>query len=225
MPICSHCGFEAEGADDARTALPDWEDPGVPFPRNLLGSWTRSLVDPVGFFRSVPFEAPVMRALLYLLIVTVASAAFSLWWSAVGADTGIPLEVFGYYEEALGDGMTAVVSFWVTPFAALALLAVWTLVLQFFALLLAPERRGPGATARVLCYAAGPTVFTLLPFLGPLIGTVWGLLLQVVGIREAHRTTTGRAVAIVFLPAVLFAAALLFMVLAMFLAVGYSGVA
>ena len=88
----------------------------------------------------------------------------------------------------------------ITPFAALFGLALWTLVLHLFALFLAPERRGLNSTARVLCYAAGPAVFSVVPLLGPFVAAIWGFVLQVFGLREAHRTTTSRAVAIVLLP-------------------------
>jgi hypothetical protein len=60
------------------------------------------------------------------------------------------------------------------------------------------------ATFRVLCYAAGSTaVLQLLPVCGALIGSVWALVAQVIGLAEVHGIGKGRAVAAVLLPMVL----------------------
>jgi len=241
MPVCSHCGFEVGDVpacplcgspilpppppeprqkEDGRTLLPEWEDPVVSFPRTLTGTWIRSLMDPGGFYAGVPFEAPVMRPLLYFLIVTIVSAALSLFLSALGVSSDFLYESLGY--EPMMEGGSTVINFWLTPFVSLGVLIAWTLILHLFALILAPQRRGPGATARVLCYSVGPSIFTVVPIVGTLVGAVWGLVMQVVGIRAAHRTTTGRAVLIVILPTVLLGLTLFFLMLA---ALGLSSLA
>lgn len=179
--------------------LPEWEDPGVSFPESFVRTWTESLLNPARFFPRVPWEGPLARPLLYFLLVSVAGAFFTLWWSALGLAGTLPFAL-PVADLDVGRGALALVEFFLTPFAALLGLVLWTLILHLFALFLAPERRGLRATARVLCYASGPAVFTLVPFLGPLVGFFWGLVLQVLGLRAAHRTTTGRAVAIVLLP-------------------------
>lgn len=207
MPICPRCGFETAGGSSAcplcGSALgapaqreggrAAWEDEAVPFPRNLLETWRESLFGPGAFFGRVAYEGSLARPLLYYLVISVASAFFTLWWEAVGWVPGRAL---------LGDrsGAEALVNFFLSPFAALFGLAGWTLVLHLFVLLLAPSRRGLGATARVVCYSSGPMVLTAVPFLGAVVGGVWTLVLQVVGVRVAHRTTAGRAAAAVLLP-------------------------
>lgn len=209
MPICPGCGFEATAgstacplcghdltppASETEDRLPAWEDAAVPFPRNLLETWRESLFEPGRFFGGVAYEGSLARPLLYYLVIAVAGAFFTLWWQAVG---WMPARAL------LGgdtSGPEALVSFFLSPFAALFGLAVWTLVLHLFVVIVAPRRRGLGATARVICYSGGPMVLTAVPFLGVLVGGVWTVVLQVVGIRSAHRTTTGRAVAAVLLP-------------------------
>ena len=51
-------------------------------------------------------------------------------------------------------------------------------------------------------HSAGPAVYTVVPILGPAVGAVWSLVILVLGLREAHRTTTGRAAAMVLIPLV-----------------------
>lgn len=229
MPTCRHCGFEAgaetgacplcgsdlPGGGGGDAARPAWEEAERPAVSRLLETWRESLFRPTPFFRSVRGGTGLAAPLLYYLLVTVAGAFFTLWWELVGIGPG----AWPPGGDELSRGARAVIGFFVSPFAALLGLAVWTLVLHLFVLLLVPARASVGATARVVCYAAGPSVFSAAPILGPMVGVVWTIVLQVVGVREVHRASTGRAAAAVLLPLglaalVLLAVALLLVVVA-----------
>ena len=236
MPTCGHCGYEAdagaercplcgsplareegrdtaagEGGAGAGSSIPAWEDPAVGFPEDLGRTWRDSVLDPAAFYAGVPWAAGLARPVLYYLIVSIAAAFFTLWWEALDW-----FPVFPFAPE-MGDdrGALALVDFFLSPFLALLGLGIGSLVLHFFALLLAPDRRDLRATVRALSYGAGPAVFAIVPVLGPLVALVWSLVLHVIGIREAHRTTTGRAAAIVLLPWALFLALVFLAVLAL----------
>lgn len=232
MTTCPHCGFESTGvttcplcstplrqveratrahdAEKARAArLPPWED-DVGFPRNLIATWRGSILDPGRFFAGVPFEAPALRPLLYFLILTVVAAFFTLWWQAIGLE---PVSLFDQAADEL-RGPSALTQFFMSPFAGLVGLVLWSLVLQLFVLMIVPTRRGLGATLRVLCYSAGPTVLTIVPYIGGLVGFVWGVVLEIIGLREAHRTTGARAAAVVLIPLVLLLMLAVFLVAA-----------
>jgi hypothetical protein len=214
LPICPHCGFESGHGTlecplcgtrlpETTVARPDpiragsvaWEDPSVAFPASLLRTWRDSLFQPAAFFRRLAWEGSLARPLLYYLLVSITSAFFVLLWRS----TDVPLLASSFRPEA---PLAPLVQFFFEPFAALIGLGLGVIVLQLFALILAPARRGMRATARVFCYSAGPAVFTAVPILGPAVGAVWSLVLLVMGLREAHRTTPGRAAAIVLIPVV-----------------------
>lgn len=186
-------GDSPRGRGDREGALP-WEDPAVPFPENLWRTWKGSLFAPSDFFRRVTEERPFARALLYFLLAVVAGAVFTLAWQSWLTSAAVYTGGVPGVEPAAGPAF----SFFLAPFMALIGLAVATAVYHLGALVLAPERRGIGATARVLCYAAGPSVLAVIPFVGSIVGAVWTVVLQVVGLREVHRTTTPRALAMVF---------------------------
>ncbi len=220
MPACPHCGFDTgEGAttcplcgsrtgssaaggsapragDERGVAGPAarWEDPRGTFPSNLIATWRASLFEPAAFFQSLPYRAPLARPVLYYLIVSVISAFFVLLCGSV-SDSLFPSMALGSSEQ-----VGPLVQFFFEPFGKLIVLGVGTLVLHALALVLAAEPRGMGATLRVFCYAWGPSVFTIVPILGPIVGFVWSVALLVVGVREAHRTTGGRAAVIVVTP-------------------------
>jgi len=171
-----------------------WEDPRGTFPSSLVATWRASLFQPAAFFRGLPHGAPLARPVLYYLIVSVTSAFFVLLWQSV-SESLFPGMALGSFEQ-----VGPLVQFFFKPFGALILLGVGTLVLHALALVLAAEPRGMGATARVFCYAWGPSVFTIVPVLGWIVGLTWSVMLLLAGVREAHRTTGGRAAVIVVTP-------------------------
>jgi len=192
-----------------------WEDESVPFPANLGITWWECLISPDRFFSRVSWDRPFARPLLYFLLVGILSGLLRLFWSpwspAGAADVlGVPAQL-------------QLVAFFLTPFVLLILLALVSLGQHLFAALLAPRRRGIRATATVLCYASGVgiAVAVLPPAFGPgggsvpgLLGAtylvmyvsvavaaqVWYVVVNVIGLKRAHSTTTGRAAAIVLLP-------------------------
>lgn len=196
-----------------------WEDPGRGFLEGFLATWRESLFDPESLFGRVRDRGSIARALLYFLLVTVVGAFFTLTWQAVWISV---LEMGAYARAGEATVVGPVFSFFVSPFLALVGLLMATVVYHVAALVVAPDRRGMGATARVVCYAAGPSVLAVVPLVGALVGAVWTLVLQVVGLREVHRTGTGRALVMVFwLPASLVLLAVVLLVVAA--AVGSGG--
>lgn len=212
-------GSGTAAAFDASAGRPDgeepvaWEDPAVAFPANAWRSWRESLFEPTSFFRRIDHGAPVARPLLYFLLVSLGGAFFNLLWQAY-----LYMPLAG--ESAAYGGGFYVVQFFATPFVVLFLLAVQTLLLHLFVLMLAPDRRGLGSTARVLCYASGPALLSVVPFVGALAAAVWGLVLQVIGVREAHRTSTGRAVVVALGPLILAVGAVALLLVLVALAAG-----
>ena len=50
-----------------------------------------------------------------------------------------------------------------------------------------------------MSYAAAPSVLAVVPIIGSTVGSVWSLLLTVIGIREAHGMSTRKALLCVLL--------------------------
>lgn len=225
MSTCANCGYELEVAADScplcgtpipgdakRRAVPaggpnggdpvSWEDPAVSFPANFLRSYGRIITAPSGFFARVPWNRPLARPLLFYLIVVIVSAFLSLILTAlVGVPEGLE-DVFSSYELGIemSGGAIALVTFFATPFILLVALLVNTLVLHLFVAMLARERRSLGATARVICYAIAPYPVSAIPLVGPLASSLWITVLVILGLKQAHRTTVGRAAAAVLIP-------------------------
>ncbi len=198
-----------------------WEDPDVGFPNSLGRTWFESLTSPVSFFQRMEPEAALARAVLYFLIMAVGAALFSLLWGLAGSAPELPPQAADVLD--LDPRGIQLFGFFLSPFANLILLGLAAVSVHLFVRLLTDSVRPIGATTRVICYAAGPALLTIIPWAGELVGWIGSMVLLTIGIREVHGTTTGRASLTVLFPiliaAVLAALAWIF-VLAVFASLG-----
>lgn len=70
----------------------------------------------------------------------------------------------------------------------------------FVMLFVRPSNAGYWATFRVFCYGSVTSLVSWVPAIGGLVALVWGVVLSILGIRELHSTTTGRAALVVLVP-------------------------
>ena len=60
------------------------------------------------------------------------------------------------------------------------------------------------STVRVSAYAQGANLWMLVPGFGPFVAIIFHIIATIVGLDETHKCGTGKAIAAVFLPLVLF---------------------
>jgi len=65
------------------------------------------------------------------------------------------------------------------------------------------NKRGFEATFRVVSYAWCGNLFEVIPFIGCAVGSIYTLILSIIGIREVHGISTGKAVIAVLLPMII----------------------
>jgi hypothetical protein len=209
--FCPHCGARlgkpAPAPAPAVPAGPDtgawanpWEQragrgPAAAFAETLQ----QSLFHPTAFFRATAPDRGAGPALLYAVLVgTLSIAAAFLWQRALG--DRIPVEHGGRFlrffdSTAALAGVTAFVPVGV----AIGNLA-WAAVLHVSLAVLGGARGTFTTTLKAVCYSSSATAFNVFPLCGAALGAVWQVALQVIGLRELHRTTTARAFWAWFLP-------------------------
>jgi hypothetical protein len=178
-----------------------WEDPEVGFPEDLGRTWIESLTSPVSFFQRMEPEAPLARAVLYFLFMAVGAALFSLLWGLAGSAPELPPQAADVID--LDPRGIQLFGFFLSPFANLILLGLAAVSVHLFVRLLTNSSHPLLATTRVICYASGPALFTIVPWVGEIAGWIGSAILLVIGIREVHGTTTGRATLTVLFPVLL----------------------
>lgn len=160
----------------------------------------RSIVlNPVGFFRDMPRQGGLVNPLVFAVICAavygVLTGLLSFLFNLLfGNGFGSALvSLFGY---AIGAPISTVIGLFIG--AAIFHLLVFLLVKR--------TNAGFEATFRVVAYASVTLLVTwlsVIPILGILVSLLVGLysiFLGVIGIREAHATTTGRAIAVILIP-------------------------
>jgi len=194
----------AGGEATAGTASPTpWERDDLAFPSDLFRSWMECMTRPAEFFGRVDPDAPFTRPLLFFLVFWVLGAGLA----AVSTDPALGLWTSGYVaaaDAAPAEAMVRLFWFFLSPFVGLIGLGLNVVFVHVGVRVFVPSAAPLHVTARGLCYVAAPQVLVIVPFLGSLLVFAWALVLAVIGMRELHGTTTGRAVAAVVVPQLLF---------------------
>jgi hypothetical protein len=160
----------------------------------LVMTWKESVFHPTSFYRRMPRDISLGSAVGYYLITGILASGLSLFWRMVFG--GSILQRF--YPDASSDN--AFVDFLLSPLLLLLGLYIVLGVVHLFLLMFRGSKHGFGTTLRVGAMSEGPQLFNVIPFIGPMVGGIWVVVLWVIGLREAHETTTGKALAAVLVP-------------------------
>jgi len=171
--------------------------------RDLVPSFIQTarevILNPVNFFRSIPRQGDFLNPLLFAIICALISAVIGgVLAFIISLATG---NGFG------GSFVGLVTNIIFIPIGTAIGLFIGAAIYHLLVLLLIrPSHAGYEATFRVVAYAAVLQLLSWLafiPILGILVGIaigVYNIVLTVIGVREIHATTTGRAAAVVLIP-------------------------
>lgn len=172
----------------------------------FANTWVEVMFRPTRFYRAMPEKASIKPALLYAMILQVLSYALLMFWSNVLSGSSnvadmTPQELAQHPFLMVGNMMhVSFAMFLLSPLITVVSLLFSACLIQVILFMLVKERGPLERTFRMVCFSKSPAVFSLIPFAGPFVGGIWALVLQIIGIREVHRTTTGRAAATRLLP-------------------------
>jgi hypothetical protein len=168
----------------------------------FIDSWREATFHPRAFFAEMPKETTLGPSLLYFLILGIITAAIGLFWAMVlpkpNIDSGALPSAFSVLHS-----VSPVVGFLLSPVIQIMALFIGAAITQVMLLILVPQRGPYSRTVRVYCFSHSPGLFVVIPYIGTLIAGIWSIVIAIIGLREAHETTTGRAAAVVLLPTLL----------------------
>ena len=195
-------GDDAIQAEEVVSYYSPWDDrENLGFFKALIDTWIQAVFNPVKFFSQMPPQGGLGGPLLYGFIMGEIGLLVVLLWQ--GMSVFVPSFMnrggFGYMGTQTA-GMTFL--FFISPALVVAGLFIVSGILHLCLFVVGGAKRSFETTFRIVCYASGAQLWSIVPFCGGFVGGIWNLVLQIVGIREAHGTTTGRAVLAVFLPAI-----------------------
>jgi len=184
----------------SRTA-PSGGDYTLSDPLNSLVEVVRRVVfQPSTFFAGLPRQGSLLSPLVFALVCTEISVLL------VGLLTflDVPGGVTWLFGARGNQGLLAFLGgLVIAPIAGAVGVFLTALVTHLLVILVVGSgHSGFGATFRIVAYSSVTSLAGWLPFIG-WIFSLYRLYLATVGIREMHATTTGKALLVVVLPAIL----------------------
>ena len=166
----------------------DYSDPVQSFINAVRGVVTA----PVGFFRGIRRQGDFVNPLIFAIICYEVSAILGGLLGLVGVGMG----------DAQGFG-SFLIGIILAPIGAAIGLFIGAGILHLLVMLIVGSRNaGYEGTFRVGAYSAVTTLVSWIPIIG-LIASLYGIYLAIMGVREIHNTSTGKAAIVVLIPAVL----------------------
>ncbi|MCA1719519.1 MAG: YIP1 family protein [Actinobacteria bacterium] len=142
---------------------------------------------PVGFFRGIRREGDFVNPLIFAIICYEVSAILG----------GIIALAFG--SRGFGGFLVSII---LAPiFAALGLFIGAGILHLLVMLIVGSRNAGYEGTFRVSAYSSVTSLVSWIPVIG-WIASLYGIYLAIMGIREVHSTSTGKAAIVVLIPAV-----------------------
>lgn len=187
--------------DPADPAAHDIGPPKFPWPpaaaESVFDAWGRTWkgasLAPRHFFASLPPDGSRGAAILYYLSIGIPVAGAELFWTMVR----------GGSDEATATGLgqwAPLIDFLVSPIYLMVSLILSAGAVHLMLKLFGGTGGEYGLTMRVFAYAYSPQILGIVPVAGSIAGFIWMVVVAIIGVREAHRTTNGRAVAAILIP-------------------------
>jgi hypothetical protein len=159
------------------------------------------VLQPVSFFRGILRQGDFVNPLIFAIICYEVSAILGGLLQLVGIGRNI----------GFGGFISSII---LAPIIATIGLFIGAGIIHLLVMLIVGSRNaGFEGTFRVLTYSAVTSLVSWIPIIGGIL-SLYGIYLGIVGIREMHNTTTGKAAMVVLIPvAIIFLLALAFITL------------
>ncbi len=182
----------------------------------LFSTLLGSLLSPTSFFKGMRREGGYLNPLVYGMILGTLSTVIPIGWNLLIVS----------FSDAIRHSASAPQMLTPSPelYALMAILSpilvtvaafIWSGIVHVLLQLFGSATHGFQASFRVVCYARSAGVWHIVPILGPLIGSIWYVVLLVIGFTEAQETSMGRALAAVLIPLLVWIGIILFVALAL----------
>ena len=154
--------------------------------QTFISTVQRVVLQPTDFYRGIlrqgDFVNPLIFAIICYGVAAILGGLIGLAFGSRGFGGFISNIIFGPIIGAIGLFIGAGI--------------IYLLVM----LIVGSRNAGYEATFRVFAYSSVTSLVSWIPFIGWIL-SLYGIYLGIVGIREVHSTTTGKAALVVLIPA------------------------
>jgi hypothetical protein len=172
-----------------------WES-GEGFFRAFYRTTRDVLFSPTQFFKKFAAGEGYLSPLIYGVITGVIGVGVTIFWTWLFLARLLPIErllPFQFSTALLGILIPL-------PFQMALSILIGSFITHLCLMIVGGNNSGFRTTFRVMSYSFSANILGIIPFIGAPIGGIYFLILTILGVREGHEISTGKAVLAVFLP-------------------------
>jgi hypothetical protein len=182
----------------AEEKVSPWEG-GESFIRAYLRTTKEALFSPTQFFKKVSAGEGYWSPLIYGIISGTIGIGVSLIYQWFLFSQFIPPNILGLFPFSFLLTLTLIG----IPFMATFSILMGSAVTHLCMMVVGGNRKGFQTTFRAVSYSHCVRLLDIVPFIGSFIGSVYMIILIIIGVREGHAVSTGKAVLAVLLPLII----------------------
>ena len=187
------------GADQKTIPWEQNEKPG--FFSRIFDTFSQVLFSPHKLFGDMTIERGYGESVAFGLLFGSLGMMLSLFWQfLIIPDRFIQIGkfLFGHYNLSTVYFSLIIL----TPIFVMLQLLLIALILHWCLLIFSGGKNGFEGTFRVISYSQAIQVLSLIPLVGGFVGFFWQLIVQIVGLKEVHKTSYLRVIMAYLLPPV-----------------------
>lgn len=179
---------------------PPWEN------RSELGLWQgiyqtfkAVLFSPDRLFSTMTHKGGIMEPLAFGLLFGSIGSMFGFFWQFLmwsGRLVALGEALVGHLSISLIFFGIIIIS----PLFVIVAMFLTSAILHLLLLIVRGGKNGFEGTFRVVSYSQATQIWGVIPFLGGLIGGLWIIIVQIIGLREIHRTSYLRVILALLIP-------------------------
>jgi hypothetical protein len=161
------------------------------------------LINPTQTFAEMRTEGGIGTPILYAIILGSIGGIIGIIWQGLMSTMSfmVTQEIAKYAANVVYLVLMAIFM----PLIVAVGLFISSGIVHVCLIIVGGANKGFETTFRVFAYTNGSVaLFQIIPFCGGIVGGIWGLVCNIIGLKEAHETTTGKAVLAILLPAIFF---------------------
>ena len=175
-----------------------WES-GEGFIAAFLRTTQEVLFSPTKFFKKVAAGEGYWSPFIFAMISGIIGCGAILLWQWLFLSGMVPPQI----RSVTTYSLFLVFAIILIPFWVAFSIVVGSGVIHLCVMIVGGNRKGFEATFRVISYSHSATLFYIVPLIGTFVGGVYLMILAILGVREGHGISTGKAVLAVLLPLII----------------------
>jgi hypothetical protein len=188
--------YEGQVREVSKDEYVPWES-GEGFIGAFFKTLRDSLFSPTKFFKKVAFGEGYWSPLIYGLITGIIGNGCAIFWFWLFMAQMIPIHWL-----PIQYSLSILKMIVPLPFQLAIAMFVGSAIIHLCLMIVGGNKNGYKTTFRAISYSYSGYLFGIIPFIGPIIEGIYTFILTIIGVREGHGISTGKAVLAVLLPAI-----------------------